>query len=59
MVTSLNRIYDVLDEEPKIKDRDGSREIAVKGHFQFDRVSFGYNSYEPVLEDIHFELGYK
>ncbi|MBP5281944.1 MAG: ABC transporter ATP-binding protein, partial [Lachnospiraceae bacterium] len=56
MVTSLNRIYDVLDEEPKIKDRDGSREIAIKGHFKFDKVSFGYNSYEPVLENINFEV---
>ena len=56
MVTSLNRIYDVLDEEPKIKDRDGSKEIAIKGHFQFEKVSFGYNSYEPVLENINFEV---
>lgn len=56
MVTSLNRIYDVLDEEPKIKDRDGSKEIEIKGHFQFEKVSFGYNTYEPVLEDINFEV---
>ena len=56
MVTSLNRIYDVLDEEPKIKDREGSKEIKIKGHFQFEKVSFGYNTYEPVLEDINFEV---
>ncbi|MBP5732760.1 MAG: ABC transporter ATP-binding protein, partial [Lachnospiraceae bacterium] len=56
MVTSLNRIYDVLDEEPRIKDRDGSKEIAIKGHFQFEKVSFGYNTYEPVLEDVSFEV---
>ncbi|MBO4750288.1 MAG: ABC transporter ATP-binding protein [Lachnospiraceae bacterium] len=56
MVTSLNRIYDVLDEEPRIKDRDGSKEIAIKGHFQFEKVCFGYNTYEPVLEDVSFEV---
>ena len=56
MVTSLNRIYDVLDEEPKIKDGENSKEIAIKGHFQFEKVSFGYNTYEPVLEDVSFEV---
>ena len=56
MATSLNRIYDVLDEEPRIRDRDGSKGIEIKGNFKFDKVSFGYNTYEPVLENIDFEV---
>lgn len=56
MVTSLNRIYDVLDEEPRIKDHKDSRELAIEGAFRFDKVSFGYNTYEPVLENISFEV---
>lgn len=56
MVTSLNRIYDVLDEEPKIRDTSDSQEIRIRGEFAFERVSFGYNTYEPVLEDVNFEV---
>ncbi len=56
MVTSLNRIYDVLDEEPRIKDGKDSRKVDIKGEFRFDNVSFGYNTYEPVLEDVSFDV---
>lgn len=56
MVTSMNRIYDVLDEEPVIKDHADSREISIKGAFKFEKVCFGYNTYEPVLENINFEV---
>ncbi len=56
MITSLNRIYDVLDEEPAIKDRKDSRRIDIKGEFRFDNVSFGYNTYEPVLEEVSFDV---
>ena len=56
MITSLNRIYDVLDEEPKLTDRADSREFLIQGAFTFDRVSFGYQTYEPVLENISFDV---
>ena len=45
MMTSLNRIYDVLDEEPLLADREDSK-----------NVSFGYQTYEPVLENISFSV---
>lgn len=56
MVTSLNRIYDILDEEPRIQDTDESQSIEIEGAFQFERVSFGYNTYEPVLENVTFDV---
>ena len=31
MITSLNRIYDVLDEEPAIKDGTEARDIEIQG----------------------------
>ena len=55
MITSLNRIYDVLDEEPVIKDKEDSKEFLIEGAFDFQRVSFGYHTYEPVLENISFQ----
>lgn len=56
MVTSLNRIYDVLDEEPLLADKENSRAFPIEGAFEFDKVSFGYQTYEPVLENISFSV---
>ena len=56
MITSLNRIYDVLDEEPQLADKADSKEFPIQGAFTFERVSFGYQTYEPVLENISFQV---
>lgn len=56
MITSLNRIYDVLDEEPRITDSENSRAFPIQGAFTFENVSFGYHTYEPVLENVNFEV---
>ena len=56
MITSLNRIYDVLDEEPVIADTEESRVFPIRGAFTFEDVSFGYHTYEPVLENISFQV---
>ena len=56
LITSLNRIYDVLDETPQIADREDSRAFPIRGAFDFQNVSFGYHTYEPVLENISFQV---
>lgn len=56
LVTSLNRIYDVLDEEPSVADGEDSKSFPIEGAFRFEDVSFGYNSYEPVLENVSFQV---
>ena len=56
MLTSLNRIYDVLDEEPMLADKAESKAFPIQGAFAFEDVSFGYQTYEPVLEHISFEV---
>ncbi len=56
MITSLNRIYDVLDEEPAINDGKEAKEFEVQGDISFQDVTFGYNSYDPVLEHINLEV---
>lgn len=54
--TSLNRIYDVLDEEPLLKNKEDCKKFEIKGDFEFDNVSFGYQTYEPVLENVSFRV---
>lgn len=56
MITSLNRIYDVLDEAPAIADKNTCKDFPIEGAFTFEDVSFGYQTYEPVLENISFEV---
>ncbi|HKL99808.1 MAG TPA: ABC transporter ATP-binding protein [Mobilitalea sp.] len=56
MLTSLERIYDVLDEEPDIADIAESKEIAIRGKIEFNHVSFGYKAFEPVLTDINLRV---
>lgn len=56
MITSLNRIYDVLDEEPALQDKENSKAFPIEGAFTFENVSFGYQTYEPVLENISFSV---
>lgn len=57
--TALERIYDVLDEQADITDAPGSVEHKITGDIVFDDVTFGYHSYEPVLEhiDLHIQPG--
>ena len=56
LITSLNRIYDVLDEVPQMADKESSRELSIRGAFDFEGISFGYHTYEPVLENVSFQV---
>ncbi|HKS38327.1 MAG TPA: ABC transporter ATP-binding protein [Verrucomicrobiae bacterium] len=56
---SAERIFQLLDTEPQIKDRpDATALPAVRGHIIFDRVFFKYDTTPAdtwILKDIHFE----
>ena len=56
LTTSLERIYDILDEEPELTDGEQGVDWSIEGDIAFDHVTFGYKSYEPVLEDICLEV---
>ncbi|MCB2306237.1 ABC transporter ATP-binding protein/permease [Clostridium estertheticum] len=53
---SANRIQDILDEEPIIKNPiDGIKDTDIKGTIEFNNVTFTYPDGEiPVLRDISF-----
>lgn len=55
--TSLDRIYEVLDEDSTTEDR--GLDIDIEGDIEIRGLSFGYNSYDPVLEkvDLHIKQG--
>ncbi len=56
MTTSLERIYDILDEQPEITNSEKCEVRKVEGNIKLDNVTFGYNSYEPVLENLTLDV---
>lgn len=56
MTTAIDRIYDILDEEPDIVDAPQAEELAIWGDVEFENVTFGYHSYEPVLSRVSFSV---
>lgn len=56
MTTSLERIYDILDEKPEISNCEKPKKHKVSGDITIDNITFGYNSYEPVLENLTLEV---
>ena len=55
-LAAAERVYEVLDTVPEIRDRDDAVELPpVKGKIEFCDVSFGYDD-EQVLNNINFKV---
>ena len=48
----LDRINDILGQELEAEDEKLVKDVEIKGEIVFDHATFGYKSYQPVLEDI-------
>jgi ATP-binding cassette, subfamily B, bacterial len=54
---ALDRIIDVLDEEPEIVDAPAARPLpGVVGHVRFEHVRFGYADLPDVLHDLDLDV---
>ena len=54
---ALDKIMDVLDEEPEVVDEPGAAELPpVKGHVRFEHVRFGYGKGPDVLHDLDLDV---
>jgi ATP-binding cassette subfamily B protein len=52
-VAALDKIVDVLDEEPEIVDRPGAMDLAhIHGDVRFEEVRFGYGSGPEVVHGL-------
>ncbi len=53
---SSERVFEILDTEPNVKDKQGAIELGkVQGHVKFNNVVFGYETGLPVLHGISLE----
>ena len=55
-MTSLSKIIEVLEEEPEIKDTAEPCDIKINGDITVRDVTFGYDSYNPVLKNVSVEV---
>jgi ABC-type multidrug transport system fused ATPase/permease subunit len=54
---ALDKIMDVLDEEPQVLDEPSARELPpVEGHVRFEHVRFGYQDGPDVLPDLDLDV---
>jgi len=56
-VSAAERIFEILDIEPDIKDREGAIPMPkIKGEVCFKNVTFGYDDGMPVLKNVSFHV---
>ncbi len=56
VMTSIVKIFDVLDEQVDVADKENAQEIDIRGHIVLDNVSFGYDNTTNVLKNISAEI---
>ncbi|MCR5629272.1 ABC transporter ATP-binding protein [Eubacterium sp.] len=56
LTSSLERINDILTQDVYVEDESKVKDVAIKGEVTFDHATFGYKSYQPVLEDINVTI---
>ena len=52
---ALDRIYEILDEEIYVPANQ-IESFEMRGEVKFEKVNFGYKSYDPVLSNINLDI---
>jgi len=56
-LTDIERMMEVLDQNPEVADRPGAETLHVSGGaIRFDHVKFGYDPERVILKDVSFEV---
>lgn len=56
-VASAERVFEVLDEEEQVPDREDAQVIKFpRGRVRFEHVKFGYKEGEPLMEDLSIDV---
>lgn len=56
LISSIERINDVMAQDPFIEDVEHPVALDIKGDIEFRHATFGYKSYQPVLEDLNLSI---
>jgi len=55
-LTSLSKIFEIIEENQEVQDIDLPLDIRIEGEVDVKGVTFGYESYNPVLENVSFHV---
>jgi ATP-binding cassette subfamily B protein len=55
-LTSASKVFEILEENPEIEDIGLPIDISIEGEINVKNVTFGYQSYNPVLENINVKI---
>jgi ABC-type multidrug transport system fused ATPase/permease subunit len=56
-VAALDKIMEVIDEEPEVRDRPDARELDhIEGDVRFENIRFGYGDLPEVLHGIDLDV---
>ena len=56
VMTSIVKIYDIIDEKAEISDKETAVDINIKGYIDIDNMSFGYDDTTDVLKNINIHI---
>ncbi len=55
-IALFERIFEYLDRSPEIEEKPGAFDLVqARGHVAYERVTFGYEAGQKVLDDVSFE----
>ncbi len=55
-MTSVSKVYEVIEEEPDVADHPQALRMDLKGEVSLDSVWFGYSENENVLENVSVSI---
>ncbi len=56
-LSAAERIFDVIDTEPQIKDLPNAIEMPdIKGAIEFKNVTFGYDPFKPIIKEFSVSI---
>lgn len=55
-LTSLGKVLEILEESPEVSDIGLPIDISIEGDISIRDVTFGYDTYNPVLEHISVDI---
>ena len=55
-MASAERIFEILDINPQIIERDNAIDVEIKGGVEFRNVSFSYDGEKKVLDNVSFKV---
>jgi len=55
-LTSSSKVFEILEETPEVSDIGLPIDIQIEGDIAIKNITFGYESYNPVLENVTVDI---